>query len=43
MLAVLTGQDPEAGYLVRELEGNYTQGQYTIPQLQITRRKEGKR
>ena len=43
MLAVLTGQDPEAGYLVRELVGNYTQGQYTIPQLQITRRKEGKR
>ena len=43
MLAVLTGQDPEAGYLVRELVGNYTQGQYTIPQLQITRRKEGER
>ena len=43
MLAVLTGQDPEAGYLVRDLVGNYTQGQYTIPQLQITRRKEGKR
>ena len=43
MLAVLTGQDPEAGYPVRELVGNYTQGQYTIPQLQITRRKEGKR
>ena len=43
MLAVLTGQDPEAGYLVRDLVGNYTQGQYTIPQLQITRRKEGER
>ena len=43
MLAVLTGQDPEAGYLVRDLGGNYTQGQYTIPQLQITRRKEGER
>ena len=43
MLAVLTGQDPEAGYLVRDLVGNYTQGQYTIPQLQITRRKEGGR
>ena len=43
MLAVLTGQDPEAGYMVRELEGNYTQGQYTIPQLQITYRKEGER
>ena len=43
MLAVLTGHDPEAGYLVRDLVGNYTQGQYTIPQLQITRRKEGER
>ena len=43
MLAVLTGQDPEAGYLVRDLVGNYTQGQYTIPQLQITCRKEGER
>ena len=43
MLAVLTGQDPEASYLVRDLVGNYTQGQYTIPQLQITRRKEGER
>lgn len=43
MLAVLTGQDPEAGYRVQELEGSFTEDPYTIPQIQITRRKEGKK
>ena len=38
MLAVLTGQDPDADYLVRELEGTFTENEYTIPQLQITRK-----
>lgn len=42
MLAVLTGRDPEAGFVVRELEGTFTENAYTIPQLQITR-KEGKK
>lgn len=42
MLAVLTGRDPEAGFVVRELEGTFTENTYTIPQLQITR-KEGKK
>ena len=42
LLAVLTGRDPEAGFVVRELEGTYTEQAYTIPQLQITR-KEGKK
>lgn len=41
MLAALTGSDPKAGYMVRELEGTFTENEYTIPQLQITR-KEGK-
>jgi len=35
MLAVLTGNDPQADYLVQELEGTYTENAYTIPQLQI--------
>ena len=35
MLAVLTGNDPQADYLVQELEGTYTENSYTIPQLQI--------
>lgn len=43
MLAVLTGQDPEAGYRVQELEGSFTEAPYTIPQFQITRRKEGEK
>ena len=42
MLAVLTGRDPEADFVVRELEGTFTENAYTIPQLQITR-KEGKK
>ena len=42
MLAVLTGRDPEADFVVRELEGTFTENEYTIPQLQITR-KEGKK
>ena len=40
LLAVLTGRDPAAGFVVRELEGTYTEHGYTVPQLQITR-KEG--
>ena len=35
MLAVLTGNDSQADYLVQELEGTYTENAYTIPQLQI--------
>ena len=40
LLAVLTGRDPAAGFVVRELEGTYAEHGYTVPQLQITR-KEG--
>ena len=35
MLAVLTGNDSQADYLVQELEGTYTENAYTIHQLQI--------
>lgn len=42
MLAVLTGNDPKAGYVVQELEGTFRENEYTIPQLRITRR-EGKK
>lgn len=42
LLAVLNGRDQKASYVVRELEGTFSENQYTIPQLQITR-KEGKK
>ena len=42
MLAVLTGRDPKAGYVVQELKGTFAENEYTIPQLRITR-KEGKK
>lgn len=35
MLAVLTSQDPDASYLVQELDGVFTENGYTIPQIQI--------
>lgn len=38
LLAALTGSDPKVGYMVRELEGTFTEKEYTIPQLQITRK-----
>lgn len=40
MLAVLTGNDASSPYLVKELDGSFTENGYTIPQLQIVR-KEG--
>lgn len=42
MLAVLTGHDPDADYVVQELEGSFVENEYTIPQLQITRRERKK-
>lgn len=42
LLAVLNGRDQKASYVIRELEGTFSENQYTIPQLQITR-KEGKK
>ena len=42
LLAVLNGSDPSAGYLVRELDGSYTENGYTIPQLQLRRKEEKK-
>lgn len=38
LLAALTGSDPKVGYMVQELEGTFTENEYTIPQLQITRK-----
>ena len=40
MLAVLTGRDSDAGYV--ELEGNFTENEYTIPQLRIMRKEKSK-
>ena len=42
MLAVLTGCDSDAGYVVEELEGNFTENEYTIPQLRIVRKEKSK-
>ncbi|OUN99669.1 hypothetical protein B5F98_00370 [Pseudoflavonifractor sp. An44] len=42
MLAALTGRDPSANYVVKELEGSFTENEYTIPQLKIVR-KEGRK
>ena len=42
MLAVLTGRDSDAGYVVEELEGNFTENEYTIPQLRIVRKEKSK-
>lgn len=42
MLAVLAGSGPDAGYVVEELEGEFKENGYTIPQLQIMR-KEGRK
>ena len=42
MLAVLTGHDSDADYVVEELEGNFTENEYTIPQLRIVRKEKSK-
>lgn len=41
LLAVIAGGDTASAYTVRELEGTYSENQYSIPRLQIKRR-EGK-
>lgn len=41
LLAVLSSSDPSATYVVKELDGTFTENGYTIPQLQLMR-KEGK-
>ena len=42
MLAVLTGHDSDADYVVEELEGTFTENEYTIPQLRIARKERRK-
>jgi len=42
LLSVLASGDRGAQYIVKELGGIYTENEYTIPQLQISR-KEGKK
>lgn len=42
LLSVLASSDRGAQYIVKELGGIYTENEYTIPQLQISR-KEGKK
>lgn len=42
LLSVLASSDRNSQYTVRELDGFYTENDYTIPQLQI-RRKEGQK
>lgn len=41
LLAVLTSEDPTAGYQIKELGGTFNENGYSIPQMQI-RRKEKK-
>lgn len=41
LLAVMAGSDAASTYTVRELEGTYSENQYSIPRLQLKRR-EGK-
>ena len=40
--AVLAGSDRNAPYTVKELDGSFTENEYTIPQLQIRRKEEKK-
>lgn len=42
LLAVLTSNESSASHVVKELDGNFSENGYTIPQIQI-RRKEGKK
>ena len=42
LLAVLTSEDPTAGYQIKELGGTFNENGYSIPQMQI-RRKEKKK
>ena len=42
LLSVLASSDRNSQYTVKELDGSFTENDYTIPQLQI-RRKEGKK
>ena len=42
LLAVLTGGDAGAKHTVTELEGSYSEHGYSIPQLRIARKEEGK-
>lgn len=42
LLAVLTSSDASARHSVEELEGSFTENQYTIPQLKITSKEERK-
>ena len=42
LLSVLAGSDRNAPYTVKELDGSFTENEYTIPQLQIRRKEEKK-
>ena len=42
LLTVLAGSDRNARYTVKELGGNFTENEYTVPQLQISRKEEKK-
>ena len=42
LLTVLTSSNRNARYTVKELGGNFTENEYTVPQLQISRKEEKK-
>ena len=42
LLAVLTSEDPTAGYQIKELGGTFNENGYSIPQMQICRKEKKK-
>ena len=42
LLTVLASSDRNARYTVKELGGSFTENEYTVPQLQISRKEEKK-